>query len=64
MGKRDEDNPHAADPRSGKNPGYAEDQPRDRRDARQPVDRKPAPSPDEPGLQRNPDPPADPAGRH
>ena len=63
-GERDEDSRSATDPRRGKNPGYAEDQPKDRRDAKQRVDRKPAPSPDEPGLGRDPDPPADPAGRH
>jgi hypothetical protein len=64
MGKRDEGSQPKADPRSGKNPGYAEDQPQDRRDARQHTKHKPAPTPDEPGLRRDPDPPADPAGRH
>ena len=53
--------PPDADPRAGRNPGYAEDLPRDRRDAHQPVE--PAkPSPDEPGMRRDPDPEADPAG--
>lgn len=64
MGKRNEGTPPAADPRHGRNPGYAEDQPRDRRDARAPAEHKPQPSPDEPGLQRDPDPPSDPAGKH
>lgn len=53
--------PPDADPRPGRNPGYAEDKPRDRRDARQPVEPG-KPSPDEPGMQRDPDPEADPAG--
>jgi hypothetical protein len=64
MGKRDQGTPPKADPRRGQNPGYAEDQPRDRRDARQRTGPTPAPTPDEPGLRRDPDPPADPAGRH
>ena len=64
MGTRDEGSQPAADPRRGKNPGYAEDRPQDRRDARQDTERKPAPSPDEPGLRRDPDPPADPTDRH
>lgn len=52
--------PPDADPRPGRNPGYAEDRPRDRRDAHQPVE--PAkPSPDEPGMRRDPDSGADPA---
>jgi len=33
--RRDKDAPAKADPRRGRNPGYAEDQPRDRSDARQ-----------------------------
>jgi hypothetical protein len=64
MGKRDEGSHPKADPRRGKNPGYAENQPQDRRDARQHIEQKPAPNADEPGLRRDPDPPADPAGRH
>ena len=64
MGKRDAGTPPAANPRRGANPGYPENQPRDRRDARQSTQAKPAPNPDEPGLRRDPDPPADPAGRH
>ena len=55
------DAPPAANPRPGRNPGYAEDKPRDRRDAHQPVE--PAkPSPDEPGMRRDPDQEADPTG--
>jgi hypothetical protein len=39
--------PPAADPRRGKNPGYAEDQPRDHQDARQsPTPQQPAPDED------------------
>ncbi|HSR64894.1 MAG TPA: hypothetical protein VLM17_04730 [Xanthomonadaceae bacterium] len=64
MGKRDEGRPPAPDPRRGKNPGYAEPRPKNREEARQPVARKPAPSPDEPGMRRDPDPPPDPAGKH
>ncbi|HVI24747.1 MAG TPA: hypothetical protein VM576_00935 [Xanthomonadaceae bacterium] len=64
MGKRDEGTQPAADPRRGRNPGYAEDQPDDRRDARQPTHPPPQPNPDEPGMRRDPDPPADPAGKH
>lgn len=64
MGKRDEGTQPAADPRRGQNPGYAEDQPADRRDARQPTARPPHPNPDEPGMRRDPDAPPDPAGKH
>jgi len=53
--------PPDADPRPGRNPGYAEDKPRDRRDAQQQVEPG-KPSPDEPGMRRDPDPEADPAG--
>lgn len=52
--------PAAADPRSGRNPGYAETGPRDRADAQQPAP-PPQPNPDEPGMTRDPDPDADPA---
>lgn len=52
--------PPAADPRSGKNPGYAENLPRDGEDARQPAAR-PAPSPDDPGMEYDADAPPDPA---
>ena len=55
MTKRDRTTPPAADPHSGRNPGYAETRPRDRRDVTQPAP-KPAPSPDEPGMTRDPDP--------
>ncbi len=46
--------PPAADPKPGRNPGYAENQPRDREDIRQPQPRKP-PNPDEGGMTREPD---------
>lgn len=60
MSKRDPTTPPAADPRAGRNPGYAENRPRDRRDVTRPAP-EPAPSPDEPGMTRDPDPspPAD-----
>jgi hypothetical protein len=59
MTKRDRTTPPAADPRSGRNPGYAETRPRDRGDVTRPAP-EPAPSPDEPGMTRDPDPsPAD-----
>jgi hypothetical protein len=64
MRKRNEGTQPAADPRHGRNPGYAEDQPDDHRDARRPSARPPQPSPDEPGMRRDPDPPPDPAGKH
>lgn len=54
--------PPAADPRSGRNPGYAETLPRDREDARRPAP-PPAPSPDDPGIDYDADAPPDPA-RH
>lgn len=63
MGKHD-DIPSKADPRRGTNPGYAEDRPRDPREARQSGNEKPHPNPDEPGLRRDPDPPPTPGGRH
>ena len=53
--------PPDANPRPGRNSGYAEDKPRDRRDAHQPAE-PPKPSPDEPGMRRDPDPEADPTG--
>lgn len=49
-----------ANPRPGPDPGYAEDKPRNRRDAHQPAEPS-KPSPDEPGMRRDPDPDADPA---
>lgn len=41
MAERKPPAPAAADPRPGKNKGYAEPQPRDRDDARQPMHRRP-----------------------
>ena len=52
--------PPAADPRAGRNPGYAETRPRDGADVRHPAPR-PQPTPDEPGMTREPDPGPDPA---
>lgn len=54
MPRRDKTAPPDADPRAGHNPGYAEDKPRDREDARQPHPKKPR-DPDEGGLHRDPD---------
>lgn len=45
--------PSSKDPRIGKNPGYAEDAPRDRQDARQPETGK-LPNPEAGGLRREP----------
>jgi hypothetical protein len=42
-------------------PGYAEPQPRDKRDAHAPHRDPPAPSPDEPGIDRDTDETPDPA---
>ena len=53
MAKPGKTTPPAADPKPGRNPGYAEPQPRDGSDARQPDPRKP-PDPDAGGLGRNP----------
>lgn len=53
MSKSGKSTPPAPDPKSGRNPGYAEPQPRDGGDARQPDPRKP-PNPDVGGLDRNP----------
>jgi hypothetical protein len=44
--------PPAADPRAGRNPGYAETQPRDREDAQKKGPR-PGHQPDEPGIERD-----------
>jgi len=52
--------PPKADPRRGQNPGYAEDQPRDRTDARQPA----IPSQPEPGIEHREQTDTDPANRH
>lgn len=46
------------DPRRGRNPGYAEERPKDHDQAHQPAE-PPKPSPDEPGIDRDTD--ADPA---
>jgi len=42
------------DPRSGRNPGYAEERPKDHRQAHQPAV-PPHPAPDEPGIDRDTD---------
>ena len=52
--------PPADRPRAGRNAGYAETQPRDRKDAHAPAP-KPQPSPDEPGIERDADEQPDPA---
>lgn len=52
--------PPAADPHSEANPGYAENVPRDREDARHPAP-PPTPSPDDPGMDYDADAPPDPA---
>ena len=57
---QDKQAPPAADPRPGRNPGYAENQPRDRSDTKIPT-QVPRPSPDEPGIDRDTDEQADPA---
>jgi len=48
MAARDKD-PSIANPRPGANPGYAEAQPRDRAEARQPAG-SPQPTPDKPAV--------------
>jgi hypothetical protein len=53
--------PPAADPRAGRNPGYAENQPRDKGDAHAPHREPPVPNPDEPGIERDTDDTPDPA---
>jgi len=60
--RRDKDSPPKADPRLGENPGYAEDQPRDRVDARQPAIPS-HPTPDEAGIEHQEQPGVDPAKR-
>jgi hypothetical protein len=45
--------PPAPNPQRGKNPGYAEDQPHDVEDARQPAIPS-QPTPDEPGIEHDP----------
>ena len=44
-----------ASPEAGDNPGYAEDEPRDRADAHAPHGRDDPPSPDEGGVERDTD---------
>lgn len=60
MGNREKTTPPAADPKSGRNPGYAETTPRDRRDVSRPAP-TPKPNPDEPGMTRDPAANPDPA---
>ena len=60
MADKQKTNPPAADPRAGRNAGYAENQPRDRGDAHAKAP-KPAPNPDEPGIDRDTDAQPDPA---
>ena len=60
MADKQRDTPPAADPRAGRNPGYAETQPRDKGDA-QAKGPKPGNQPDEPGIDRDTDEQADPA---
>jgi len=52
---KDKSAPPAADPRAGRNPGYAENLPRDHADAQQRPKQTPKPSPDEPGIERDTD---------
>jgi len=56
----DKPRPPIADPRKGKNAGYAEEQPRDKGEARQDVV-PPKPSPDESGPHHDADAQPDPA---
>lgn len=55
MADKQKTTPPAADPRAGKNPGYAENHPRDREDAHLRPKQTPKPSPDEPGIDRDTD---------
>lgn len=50
----DKTTPPATDPKPGRNPGYAEPQPRDKEDARDPAPRHKR-NPDEGGLAREPE---------
>ena len=59
---RDKAAPPQAGPDAGDTPGYAEDLPRDRGDVRAPHGRDDPPSPDEGGIERDPDEVADGAG--
>lgn len=58
--RRDKTVPPGPDPKPGRNPGYAEPNPRDRDDAKQPDPRKP-PNPDAGGMERDPETSPDPA---
>jgi hypothetical protein len=60
MAGPDKTAPPDADPKAGRNAGYAENQARDKEDARQQVI-PPRPSPDAPGLGHDPDAQPDPA---
>ena len=53
--------PPAADPRAGRNPGYAENQPSDKGEAHLRPKQVPKPNPDEPGIDRDTDSQPDPA---
>lgn len=55
MTGRDKTAPPAPDPKPGRNPGYAEPQPRDREDAQTPAKRPRPAQPDERDLQRKPE---------
>ena len=54
MSDRAKTTPPSADPKPGRNPGYAENRPRDREDAQQPVPCQ-TPNPDRGGLAREPE---------
>lgn len=54
-GTRDVPAPARAEPEPGDNAGYAEKSPRDRDDARGPHGKDDPPSPDEGGVDRDPD---------
>jgi len=54
MSKSGKSTPPAADPKPGRNPGYAETEPRDHEDADSPKPRG-KPHPDEGGLDRDPE---------
>ena len=57
---RDKTTPPGPDPKPGRNPGYAEPNPRDREDAAKPDPKKP-PNPDAGGMERDPNASPDPA---
>lgn len=54
MSKSGKTAPPASDPKSGRNPGYAETEPRDREDAHEPKRRRES-HPDDGGLDREPE---------